>query len=321
MQVHRDINNLPSFKDTVLTIGTFDGVHSGHLEIIKQVKKEAEKINGYSLIITFDPHPRMVLTPGKCGSLKLLNTLHEKIELIESQGIDHLVIVPFTKTFAEQSPEEYIKSFLIKKFHPKIIITGYDHHFGKDRKGNYKMLEEYGAEGKYKVEEIPAHVLDNVSISSTKIRQALNEGNIQFANQYLGYEYFFTGVIVDGNKLGRTLEFPTANIFVADAHKLIPPYGVYAVSVKIRNNVDESFDSLPYYNGMMNIGIRPTIGDDKIMTEVNIFDFNKNIYGMEMRVYVKKYMRPEIKFANLDALKIQLHDDEMQVRNIMKKGA
>ena len=313
MQVHRDINNLPLFKNTVLTIGTFDGVHSGHLEIIKQVKKEAEKINGSSLIITFDPHPRMVLAPKQNTSLQLLNTLSEKIELIQSHGIDHLVIVPFTKSFAEQHPQEYIKDFLVEKFHPQIIITGYDHHFGKDRMGNYRMLEEYGAEGKYKVEEIPAQVLNNVSISSTKIRQALKEGDIIAANQLLGYEYFFTGIVVDGNKLGRTLGYPTANIYVADEHKLIPPYGVYAVTVKIRNE-EESFKDVPVYKGMMNIGIRPTIGDNKIMTEVNIFDFDENIYGKEMRVYVKKYMRPEIKFESLDELVIQLTKDEVSAR-------
>jgi riboflavin kinase/FMN adenylyltransferase len=313
MQVHRDINNLPPFKDTVLTIGTFDGVHSGHVEIIKQVKKEAEKINGSSLIITFDPHPRMVLSPDQNTSLQLLNTLQEKIELIESHGIDHLVIVPFTKSFAEQHPQEYIKDFLVEKFHPQIIITGYDHHFGKDRKGNYKMLEEYGVEGNYKVEEIPAHVLDNVSISSTKIRQALKDGNISSANLSLGYEYFFTGIVVDGNKLGRTLGYPTANIYVADEHKLIPPYGVYAVTVKIPNE-EENFETAPLYKGMMNIGIRPTIGDNKIMTEVNIFDFDENIYGKEMRVYVRNFMRGEIKFENLDELVIQLAKDEVSAR-------
>ncbi len=317
MQVHRDINNLPLFKNTVLTIGTFDGVHSGHVEIIKQVKKESEKINGPSLIITFDPHPRMVLAPEQNTSLQLLNTLQEKIELIESHHIDHLVIVPFTISFAEQHPREYIKSFLVDKFHPQIIVTGYDHHFGKDRKGNYKMLEEYETEGKYKVEEIPAHVLDNVSISSTKIRQALKEGNITAANQYLGYEYFFTGIVVDGNKLGRSLGYPTANIYVADEYKLIPPYGVYAVTVKVRN-ADENFETTPLYNGMMNIGIRPTIGDNKIMTEVNIFDFDENIYGKEMRVFVKKYLRPEIKFANLEELKIQLQEDERQLRKLLE---
>ena len=185
MQVHRDINNLPFFKNAVITIGTFDGVHTGHLQIIQQLKEEAKKINGESVIITFDPHPRMVISSDK-SIIKLLNTLNEKTELLEKQGIDHVVVVPFTKQFSEQSAEKYIEEFLAGRFHPHTIIIGYDHHFGNERKGNYKLLEAYAAEFNFHVKEIPEHVLDHVTISSTKIREAISSGDIDTANQYLG---------------------------------------------------------------------------------------------------------------------------------------
>src|SRR5450432_2762223 len=238
MVVHTDIENLPFFKNAVITIGTFDGVHTGHLRIIHQLTKEAANINGESVIITFHPHPRMVIDVASQASsrsnyeeLKLLNTLPEKIELLQKQDIDHVVIVPFTIAFSEQSPEEYIKDFLVSKFHPHTIITGYDHHFGKNRQGNYKLLEFYQSEYNFKVNEIPEHVLHNVTISSTKIRHALEEGDINTANEYLGYSYFFEGKVIEGEKLGRTLGYPTANILITDNNKLVPGNGVYAVEV------------------------------------------------------------------------------------------
>jgi len=209
MQVHRDINNLPLFKNAVITIGTFDGVHTGHLQIIKQLREEAKKINGESVIITFDPHPRMVISPSpslspvwrgeeKATGIKLLNTLEEKIELLEKQKIDHLVVVPFTKQFSEQSAEGYIKNFLVEKFWPHTVIIGHDHHFGNERKGNYKLLEAYEEEFNFQVKEIPEHVLNQVTISSTKIREALLNCDIETANKYLGYDYFFEGQVVQG---------------------------------------------------------------------------------------------------------------------------
>ncbi len=321
MQVHRDLSNLPFFKNAALTIGTFDGVHSGHLQIIHQLKKEAYQNNGESVIITFDPHPRMVLNPKKNQlPIKLLNTLSEKIELLGKQEIDHLVIVPFTTEFSNQSAEEYIADFLVAKFHPKTIITGYDHRFGKNRTGDYKLLEKYQDEFNYKVKEIPAHVLDHITISSTKIRQALTEGDIHTANECLGYDYFFEGEIIDGNKLGKSLGYPTANIEVKNPHKLIPAYGVYAVHTSLgvpSQNPGQSFMAEADYKGMMNIGIRPTIGDDKIMIEVNIFDFDQDIYGRTLRVYIKQYMRPEIKFNNLEELIVQLDKDKIEAEKIL----
>jgi riboflavin kinase/FMN adenylyltransferase len=325
MQVHRDINNLPNFKNAAVTIGTFDGVHTGHLQIFNQLIKEATDNNGESVIITFHPHPRMVIQSlkknnGEKSSIKLLNTFAEKIELLAKYKIDHLVVVPFTKEFSEQAPEEYISGFLVSKFHPQTIIIGYDHHFGKDRKGDYKLLEKYQQQHNYTVKEIPEHVLHHVTISSTKIREALTSGDIQTANEYLGYDYFFQGKVIDGNKLGRNLGYPTANILIDDPDKLVPAYGVYAVTVSLGTESDQpvpAFVPEAGFKGMMNIGTRPTIGDNKIMIEVNIFDFNRDIYGRILRVYVKKYMRPEIKFNDLEELKIQLGKDEKEARKIL----
>jgi riboflavin kinase / FMN adenylyltransferase len=320
MQVHHEINNLPIFKNAAITIGTFDGVHSGHLQIIKQLKREAEINKGESVIITFDPHPRMVIhTPdGGKKNIQLLNTLPEKIELLSKQQIDHLVVVPFTEEFSNQTAEDYISQFLVSNFQPKTIITGYDHRFGKNRSGDYKMLEKFQEEFNYKVKEIPAHILDHVTISSTRIRNALNSGEIAIANECLGYDYFFEGKVIEGNKLGRTLGFPTANLEIKDKNKLIPADGIYAVNVSIGKEkaTDDLFISESFHHGMMSIGIRPTIGDNKRMIEVNIFDFNENIYGRILRVYVKYFLRKEEKFNSLEELKHQIEIDEINARKL-----
>jgi riboflavin kinase/FMN adenylyltransferase len=300
MIVHRDIEQLPLFRNAVITIGTFDGVHTGHLQIIKQLKEEAARINGETVIITFHPHPRLVITSGK-SEIQLLNTLEEKTELLKKQDIDHLVIVPFTREFSEQAAELYIQDFLVKKFRPHTIIIGYDHHFGNKRKGNYKMLEAYADEFNYLVKEIPEHVLNQVTISSTKIRGALLSADPETANRFLGYDYFFEGTVVEGNKLGRTLGYPTINLELPDANKLVPANGIYAVSVIVNNRK---------YNGMMSIGVRPTIGESARTIEVNIFEFNENIYGQTVRVSVKKYLREEKKFDNLEELKAAIAKDK-----------
>ncbi|MEO6683689.1 MAG: bifunctional riboflavin kinase/FAD synthetase [Ginsengibacter sp.] len=326
MEIHHDIQHLPKFKNAAITVGAFDGVHTGHLQIINQLKKEAERNGGESIIITFHPHPRMVIHakipgPKNPTPLQLINTLEEKIELLKKQKVDHLVIVPFTEKFSNLSAEEYLSEFLIKNFQPKTIITGYDHHFGKDRKGDYKLLESFQETFHYTVAEIPAEVLDNITISSTKIRHAIMAGDMATANEYLGYDYFFTGKIIDGNKLGRTLGYPTANIHVDDLHKLIPAYGIYAVEVdlgRLTDNEQEPFVIESSHQGMMSIGIRPTIGDNKVMTEVNIFDFDQEIYGRNMRVHVKEFLREEIKFDNLEELKSQINKDEIAIRRILK---
>ena len=323
MQVHRDINNLPTFKKAAVTVGTFDGVHTGHLQIIHQLKKEAQQNNGESIIITFNPHPRMVINAKKHQpSIHLLNTLSEKIELLGRQQIDHLVIVPFTDDFSNISAEAYIKDFLVANFHPKTIITGYDHRFGKDRRGDYKLLEQFQDELHFTVKEIPEHVLHHVSISSTKIRQTLSEGDISTANECLGYNYFFEGKVIDGNKLGRTLGYPTANLEIENKNKLIPCNGIYAVRVSVgkENENPDRFIAESNHYGMMSIGIRPTIGDNKKMIEVNIFDFDADIYGRNLRVYVTHYLRPEEKFSNLEELKKQIAIDEINARKLKATG-
>ena len=320
MKVHRDLHNLPQFINAAITIGTFDGVHCGHAQIITQLKKEAEINEGESVIITFDPHPRMILNARKNQQpIKLLNTLSEKIELLSKQKIDHLVVIPFTDEFSNQSAEEYIADFLVAKFHPKTIIIGYDHHFGKNRSGDYKLLEQYQQEFNYDVKEIPAHVLDHVTISSTKIRQALESGDIRTANECLGYDYFFEGKVIEGNKLGRTLGYPTANLEIKDPNKLIPADGIYAVNVNLKkeNEATDSFVAESFQQGMMSIGFRPTIGDHKKMIEVNIFDFDENIYGRILRVYVKYFMRKEEKFDNLEDLKKQISVDEVNAKKLL----
>ena len=325
MQVHRKINQLPSFKNAVITIGTFDGVHTGHLQIIKQLKQEATSVKGESVIITFHPHPRMVLSPPQQSENKpstpvsLLNTLNEKIELIEKQDIDHLVIVPFTHEFSLLTAEEYIKNFLVDNFHPHTIIIGYDHHFGKQRQGNYKLLEACAEQLNYTVKEIPEHIINHVAISSTKIREALLNADIETANKFLGYHYFFEGTVIEGDKIGRSLGYPTANIKVNDEHKLIPANGVYAVELQTGLHADSITNSKSLLKGMMNIGYRPTIGGTKKMIEVNIFDFNKEIYGERIRVFVMKYLRPEQKFNGLGALKTQLSMDKTNAIKILNQ--
>ncbi len=320
MQVHRDINNLPFLKNSAITIGTFDGVHTGHIQIIHQLKKEAKQNNGERVIITFDPHPRMILNHQKNQApIKLLNTLSEKIELLEKQDIDHLVIVPFTRDFSNQSAEEYVTDFLVSKFHPKTIIVGYDHRFGKNRAGNYKLLEQFRKKYNYQVKEIPEHVLHHITISSTRIREALNQGDINTANEYLGYDYFFEGSVIEGNKLGRTLGYPTANLLINDPNKLVPADGIYAVNVSLGKeniNSDSKFMAASNHKGMMSIGFRPTIGDNKKMIEVNIFDFDKNIYGRYLRVYVTHFLRKEEKFANLEELVTQMAIDEKNAKGL-----
>jgi len=314
MQVHRDIQQLPAFNNAVITIGTFDGVHKGHQKIIEQLKKEAAAFNGETVIITFHPHPRRVVREGQ-SPVAILTTLNEKISLLEKQGVNHLVVVPFNESFASQPAEEYITDFLVARFNPHTIIIGYDHRFGKNRGGDYHLLEDYGEKLGFLVKEIPAQVLDDVTVSSTRIREALLNGDIDTANSCLGYDYHFEGHVVDGNKLGRTLGYPTANLVVEDADKLVPGNGIYVAASSIVNRESSKGDDLKPYTldqqpSMMSIGIRPTIGKSDRTIEVNIFDFNEDIYGQVLRVYVKKYLRPELKFNGLEELTDALAKDK-----------
>ena len=305
MQVHTQINNLAVFRNAVVTIGTFDGVHTGHQQIIAQLKEEAHAIGGETVIITFHPHPRKVVAHKE---VFVLNTLDEKIELLREKGIDHLVVVPFDERFASQSAKEYVEHFLFEKFHPHTVIIGYDHRFGHGRQGDYHLLEDFGKQLGFLVKEIPEHVLNNITVSSTKIREALLNSDVETANNYLGYDYFFEGLVIEGNKLGRTLGYPTANLQIETSEKLIPGNGVYAVIA----SVDKST-----YKAMMNIGVRPTVDGKKRMIEVNLFDFNQDIYGKTLRVYIKKYLRGEVKFNGLEELKNQLGIDKESTLRVL----
>jgi riboflavin kinase / FMN adenylyltransferase len=304
MLVYRNTNHLPDFRNAVLTIGTFDGVHSGHQLIISQLRKRATEVNGETVIVTFDPHPRTIINAN--SGIRIINTLDEKIELLSDKGIDHLVIVPFTEEFAQLSAEDYIGRFLIRYFKPHTLIIGYDHHFGKGRSGNYELLKLHATTYNYQLMEIPAHLLDSISVSSTRIRQAVEQGDMDIANSLLAYTYFFSGIVTEGNKLGRTIGYPTANLQVQEKSKLLPGDGVYVVDVESSDQPDK------IYRGMMNIGFRPTVDGTKRTIEVNIFHFNRDIYGKMLKVYVRKFLRPEIKFSGLDELRAQLAEDKTE---------
>lgn len=306
IQVHRDLEHLPVFNNAVITIGTFDGVHLGHQQIIKLLNEEAAAIEGETVIITFYPHPRKVVSHGK-SDVKILNTLEEKAELLNNKNVGHLAVIAFTDEFANQTAEEYIEHFLVKKFNPHTIIIGYDHKFGKNRSGDYHLLEKMGEKFNYRVKEIPEHVLNHVIVSSTKIREALLKNDIDTANTFLGYKYFFEGKVIEGNRLGRTIGYPTTNLLIEDEEKLVPGNGVYAVTLTIDKKE-------PVLKGMMNIGLRPTVHGTKRTIEVNIFDFDEDIYGRYMCVYLHAYLRGEIKFEGLNQLKEQLARDKVNAQ-------
>ena len=310
MKVHHElVGALPKFRNAVVTIGTFDGVHKGHQQIIAQLKEEAKKNNGETVIITFNPHPRKIVSSVP-GDVKLLSTLTEKIKLLEKAGIDHLVVIPFDHVFANQSAEEYITQFLYQYFKPATVIIGYDHRFGKGRLGDYHLLEQYGEKLGFNVKEISEEILNEIVISSTKIRQSLLATDIKTANQYLGYPYFFDGIVIEGNKMGRTIGYPTANLHISSEEKLIPGNGVYAVEIILKNSIS--------LKGMMNIGIRPTIDGKKRVIEVHIFNFNQAIYTESLVILIHHYLREEIKFNGLEELKNQLNIDKQQAINLLQ---
>ena len=311
MKVHTDIDNLPDFKDAVLTIGTFDGVHTGHRAILEQLIAEAVQCNGETVVITFDPHPRRILNREQAPGL--LTSMEERIEQFEKIGINHLVIIPFNQAFAEMSAEEYVENFLVQRFHPKLIVIGYDHRFGKGRTGDYNMLAKLGIAHQYKVRQIPQKLLNDAQISSTTIRQALLAGEITQANKLLNYRYQFEGIVIEGDKLGRKLGFPTANLLLTTADKLIPASGVYAVTVHL--NEGEKIRNL---KGMMNIGFRPTVNGKERRIEVHIFEFDEIIYQKILRVCLVEFVRDEKKFSGLDALVTQLDEDRKHIAKLLE---
>ncbi len=310
MKVYRSLQQLPVFTNAVLTIGTFDGVHLGHQHIIRQLLQEAVHTGGESVLISFYPHPRKVLRPQE--QIPQLTTLDERIELLKKQGLDNLVVVQFNMEFSQQLPENYIRDFLVDRFHPALIIIGYDHKFGKNRQGDYQLLEKMGEQYNYKVKEIPQQVLNEIAVSSTKIRSALAMGEIEKANQLLGYAYFFKGYVIEGNKLGRKLGYPTANLQMQDPDKLVPANGVYAVEAQIEGETR-------LLRGMMNIGTKPTVGGTNRSVEVNLFDFDEDIYNRHLKVYVKYHLRNEKKFDGLEQLIGQLHLDKEQSIALLNK--
>lgn len=282
-----------------MTIGTFDGVHLGHQKIIAQITAAAREKDCDSLVLTFFPHPRMVLQEGT--EMKQLNTIEEKTALLEQLGVDHLVIHPFDKAFSRMTAEEFVKEVLVDTFRLKKIIIGYDHRFGRNRTADINDLITYGETYGFEVAQISAEELNDVSISSTKIRTALNEGNIELANNYLGYPYAISGKVVKGQQLGRTIGYPTANISVREDYKLIPQNGVYVVQSTIQEKT---------VFGMMNIGNRPTVDGTLQTIEVHFLDFDQDLYTQNISVSLLKRLRSEQKFPSLDALKTQLHHDK-----------
>ena len=311
MRVFRDLNNLPAFKNSVITIGTFDGVHKGHQKLIERINFLAQQNEGESIIITFHPHPRLVINPQD-KSLRLLNTIEEKVSLLEKYGVDNLVIVPFSRDFSEQTAEDYISNFLVKNFRPKNIVIGYDHKFGKNRSGDYHLLEQMKGQYGYTMEEISKETLDDIGISSTKIRNALQSNEVALANDLLGHNYTLTGTVVRGLQNGRKLGYPTANLQVNDEHKLIPKTGIYAVNVTDASAPGET------YKGMLSIGYNPTFDGKEQTIEVNILDYNKDIYGNTLTLEFIAYIRDEKKFDSLEALIEEIKNDERKSREILK---
>jgi riboflavin kinase/FMN adenylyltransferase len=312
MKVHYDLKQLPQFTKGIITTGAFDGVHRGHQQIIARMKEIASNKGGETIIITFHPHPRKI-TSSIPGDIKQLTCLNERIALLDNAGIDHLVVIPFDYHFSNLSAEDYVNTFLVAHFKPHTIIVGYDHRFGKGRLGNFDMLKSFGQLLGFTVEQINEQLVGDEIISSTHIRNYLADKNIIKANELLGYPYFFDGFVVRGNQIGRTIGFPTANLHIIDEEKLIPCNGVYAVRVKGACFGNKVLD------GMMNIGVRPTVDGHKKVIEVNIFDFNEDIYEQTITVMVYDYIRGEVKFNGLDALKSQLNLDVSTANTILQQ--
>ncbi len=310
MQVFTDLQQLPSFNNTVLTIGSFDGVHAGHRQILNQVQALAREQDAESVVLTFEPHPRVVLHPAD-DAFKLITLSPEKILLLEECEVDNVVLAPFTAEFAQLTAAEYVEGFILKYFKPKIIVIGYDHRFGANREGNIEFLRKYAAKGLFEILEIPAQQIDAIAVSSTKIRKALESARISHANRLLGYPYFLSGKVVEGNRIGRKLGFPTANIQIADTHKLVPPQGIYAARVYAG----------AMYKAMLYIGHRPSIaGANGKSIEVNLLDFSGDLYGKQLVVEVLEFIRPDKKLSGLDALKQQIEADRVAITEYFKTG-
>lgn len=309
MRIFTDFDELEEIKNPVLTIGTFDGVHLGHQKIISQLNEAADAIDGESVLFTFYPHPRMVLFPDSHG-LKLLQTQVEKLDKLRRMGLKNVIVFPFTKEFSRLTAESFVRDFLVHKLNVKKIVVGYDHQFGKNREGSLELLKDMGPIFDFSVAEIPAQDIDDVNVSSTKIRKAILAGDVETAATYLGEPFELAGTVVKGNQIGRTIGYPTANIDIDSEIKIIPANGVYTVSVELADGSEKI--------GMMNVGARPTISNESyISLEVHLLEFQGDIYNQSIRVRFLHRMRDEMKFDSLEALKTQLKKDEILVRNFM----
>ncbi len=305
------LTNLSSFQESApsfVTIGTFDGVHIGHQKVLRKLVKSAKKNNATSILLTFFPHPRMVLQ--KDVGIKLINTIDERIQLLKKTGIDTLVVYPFDETFANQTALNFVRNFLVAKLNIVKLFIGYDHRFGKNREGDFEHLKEYGHAYNFGVKEISKLDINNIGVSSTKIRLAIENGEIEKANQYLGYHFMITGSVVKGKNLGEKIGFPTANLFVKENYKLLPKTGAYIVKTVINNNV---------IYGMMNIGYRPTLKGKHQTIEVHFFDFKENLYDKIIQIEVLKFLRNEQKFESVQNLKKQLKTDKQNSLNYIRK--
>jgi riboflavin kinase/FMN adenylyltransferase len=307
MKIYRGLQDFTKLKNAVVTSGTFDGVHIGHQKILQRLEEIAEQNGGETVLLTYWPHPRLVLY--KEQQFKLLNSIEEKARLLEKSGVAHLLIIPFTTEFSQMSSERFIKNILVKRIGTKKLVIGYNHRFGKNREGSFEELRKNAPQYGFEVEEIPKQMIDHLSVSSTKIRKALDAGLVEIANEYLGKPYSLTGTVVEGDKIGRKLGFPTANIHIDFDQKLIPADGIYAVRLRHERAV---------YDGMLNIGYRPTFEGKKRRIEVHIFDFDKSIYGDKLMIRLFKQTRREIKFPNMELLKQQLATDKKTVQQVLK---
>jgi riboflavin kinase/FMN adenylyltransferase len=309
MKIYHGIDDLSRLNYAVVTSGTFDGVHVGHQKILARLQEIATRNNGETVVITFWPHPRLVLHPED-DSLKLLNTFEEKAALLKEQGIQHLVRIPFTKEFSQYTSEEFIQKILVDTIGTKKLVIGYDHRFGHNREGSFEQLKLNAPKYGFEVEEIPRQDIDHVGVSSSKIRKALDEGDIDTATHFLGQPYALTGRVVMGDKLGRLLGYPTANIEVDTKYKLIPADGIYAVTLLHEHTT---------YKGMLYIGNRPTVNGTKRNIEVNIFDFEKDIYGESLTLYFHKLIRGDARFNDLEELKVQLGIDKQDALRMLEQ--
>ncbi|MEJ6589650.1 MAG: bifunctional riboflavin kinase/FAD synthetase [Crocinitomicaceae bacterium] len=313
MRIFKGIDDLGEFKNSVVTIGTFDGLHLGHQKILTRLNDRAKEISGESILFTFYPHPRMVVFPEN-HNLKLLQTIDEKVDSLDDFGLDNLIIYPFTKEFSRLTAFEFVRDILVEKLKVKTLVIGYDHQFGRNREGDLAFLKETAKIFDFVVEEISAEEVQEVNVSSTKIRKSLQNGDIERANEFLGRKFLCTGNVFEGLKLGRKMGFPTLNISIKNEHKILPKDGVYAVQVRMKGEL---------IDGMMNIGQNPTVSKENTIAkkiEIHLFDFNQDVYGEDVTILFHKFIRNEKTFSNLEALKSQLIQDEILVRQFFNSA-